>query len=548
MATKETQKDRIIDDLLALRGNPTLTQSQRAFMQAFANHLVKVPDSDIPKVVYATFTQGGVKGGEIRGLLSQLPEETELYKFALGSAPSYTKPTTKKVSEMFAGEGGEKIFDPRAKEYVYANPNIDRAKIRAIAKANGLTEQELYKALEEGATAEMRKQIAEGSTKGGWFDSPESFKEHATAKLLGLAFPRGMEAVRTGADYGNEDLALDVAENLAYTTNPVDVAAGLGVRALGKFAPRAASKATQVGEKLAEKGVGAFNVRTGLNAFANPVLFETADAIVKDDGPRAEFSPVDALAGGMTNLVVPPAIRRGLVGIGRLGSYSSARKGAGAISELEKPTFKEFERKTDIANAAREQALKAAEDRKGARVFGIDRNIRTMLSPTEAQVVKAANPIATENAALNEAATEIARIVGREGVSVAEATKKYFKRLGKDADEMYFAVESPAALGERYFRKTDEGEILPTDQLQELIEGSAWAPVLETGKFAREGLTRSALLGGINWGANKYGDTKQGGIIGAFPVDAIDIEEMRKRDEEERARQEEMKVKAGYAF
>ena len=187
MATKETQKDRIIDDLLALRGNPKLTQSQRAFIQAFANHLVKVPDSDIQKVVYATFTQGGVKGGEIRGLLSQLPEETELYKVALGSAPTYTKPTTKKVSEMFAGEGGEKIFDPRAKEYVYANQNIDRAKIRAIAKANGLTEQELYKALEEGATAEMRKQIAEGSTKGGLRPNCSGSPSRAVWKPYGRA-------------------------------------------------------------------------------------------------------------------------------------------------------------------------------------------------------------------------------------------------------------------------------------------------------------------------------------------------------------------------
>ena len=235
-------KLKVLKEILSLSSVPSLTDRQKKFLKNFANDLVKKDESEIRKSIYATFRQGGLRGGEIRGLLPILPDSSELRKTALGKKPEYKKGGKEKLAEMFADEGGANVIDQRKQEFWINNPNLDDAKIEAVAKANGLTKQELYKRLEEESNKETRRQIAKGEEYGGWFDSPKAFGSNLAGAVTGLVFPRSVEKVEAGEDVKPEDVGLDIGENLMYTLNPASAGAGLGLRALGKFAPRAAEK------------------------------------------------------------------------------------------------------------------------------------------------------------------------------------------------------------------------------------------------------------------------------------------------------------------
>lgn len=540
-------KLKVLKEIISLSDVPSLTERQKKFLKNFANDLVKKDESEIRKSIYATFRQGGARGGEIRGLLPVLPESSELRKTALGKKPEYKKGGKEKLVEMFADEGGANVIDQRKEEFWQNNPNLDKAKIEAIAKANGLTTQELYKRLQDETIKETRRQIAEGETTG-------DLSEKIGALALGLAFPRGIEAVREGRDVTKKDLLLDTGENLMYTINPVTRAGQLGLRGIGLLSKTAAEKAGSIGTKIAEKGVKNFTIGTGLNAFSNPILFETADAILYDQGPRANFNTTDVIAGGVTNLVVPTFIRRQLMRAGRIGGVKGGRTDTKALEtafgdteKIKVPTFEEFEAGLGQKMARKKDLTIKAENRGGVG------NVEANLTPAELKEYQSINPIYEIGTELNEAAEGIAKIAGREGVPLAEATKKYFATLPKEKRNSIQLANRE--MGEAAPFTFVKDEFAPTNNLLTAIKNSDWAPVLEEAVFmtpelkraVEKSATRQMLLGGaVNWGANKYGDTEQGGVVGLFPF--YDVKEQRKKDREEQEKAEELEAMQGYIF
>lgn len=544
---EQSYKLKVITEILDLSKVPSLNSRQKKFLKNFANDLVKKDESEIRKSIYATFRQGGARGGEIRGLLPVLPESSELRKTALGKKPEYKKGGKEKLVEMFADEGGANVLDQRKEEYWPTNPNLDDAKIEAIAKANGLTKQELYKRLQDETTKETRRQIAEGETTG-------DISEKVGALALGLAFPRGIEAVREGRDVTKRELGLDVAENLMYTMNPASAAGKVGLRALGRFAPAAAEKAGAIGSKVAGAGLKNFTLGTGLNAFSNPILFETADAIIYDQGPRANFNTTDVIAGGVTNLVVPTFIRSQLMRAGRIGGVKGGRTDTKALEtafgdteKIKVPTFEEFEAGLGQKMARKKDLTIKAENRGGVG------NVEAHLTPAELKEFQGINPIYEVGTELNEAAEGIAKIIGREGLPLDEATKKYFATLPKEKRNSIQLANRE--MGENAPFTFVKDKFAPTNNLLTAIKNSDWAPVLEEAVFmtpelkraAEKSATRQMLLGGaVNWASNKYGDTEQGGLLRLFPF--YDVEEKRKQEEEERQKEEEKAEMQGYIF
>ena len=540
-------KLKVLKEIISLSDVPSLTELQKKFLKNFANDLVKKDESEIRKTIYATFRQGGARGGEIRGLLPVLPESSELRKTALGKKPEYKKGGKEKLVEMFADEGGANVIDQRKEEFWQNNPNLDKAKIEAIAKANGLTTQELYKRLQDETIKETRRQIAEGETTG-------DLSEKIGAFALGLAFPRGIEAVREGRDVTKKDLLLDIGENLMNTINPVTRAGQLGLRGIGLLSKTAAKKAGSIGTKIAEKGVKNFTIGTGLNAFSNPILFETADAILYDQGPRANFNTTDVIAGGVTNLVVPTFLRSKLMRAGRIGGVKGGRTDTKALEtafgdteKIKVPTFEEFEAGLGQKMARKKDLTIKAENRGGVG------NVEANLTPAELKEYQSINPIYEIGTELNEAAEGIAKIAGREGVPLAEATKKYFATLPKEKRNSIQLANRE--MGEAAPFTFVKDEFAPTNNLLTAIKNSDWAPVLEEAVFmtpelkraVEKSATRQMLLGGaVNWGANKYGDTEQGGVVGLFPF--YDVKEQRKKDREEQEKAEELEAMQGYIF
>lgn len=544
---EQSYKLKVITEILDLSKVPSLNARQKKFLKNFANDLVKKDESEIRKSIYATFRQGGARGGEIRGLLPVLPESSELRKTALGKKPEYKKGGKEKLAEMFADEGGLNVIDQRKEEFWQNNPNLDKAKLAAIAKANGLTTQELYKRLQDETIKETRRQIAEGETTGSPF-------EKAGALALGLAFPRGIEAVREGRDITSKDIGLDIGENLMYTINPATKAGQLGLRGIGLLSKTAAEKAGAIGSKIAEKGVKNFTIGTGLNAFSNPILFETADAIIYDQGPRANFNTTDVIAGGVTNLVVPTFIRSQLMRAGRIGGVKGGRTDTKALEtafgdteKIKVPTFEEFEAGLGQKMARKKDLTIKAENRGGVG------NVEANLTPAELKEYQSINPIYEIGTELNEAAEGIAKIAGREGVPLAEATKKYFATLPKEKRNSIQLANRE--MGEAAPFTFVKDEFAPTNNLLTAIKNSDWAPVLEEAAFmtpelkraAEKSATRQMLLGGaVNWASNKYGDIEQGGLLRLFPF--YDVEEKRKAEEEERKKEEEKAEMQGYMF
>ena len=551
---EQNYKLKVITEILDLSKVPSLNSRQKKFLKNFANDLVKKDESEIRKSIYATFRQGGARGGEIRGLLPILPDSSELRKTALGKKPEYKKGGKEKLAEMFADEGGANVIDQRKKEFWINNPNLDDAKIEAVAKANGITKQELYKRIQDETTKETRRQIAKGEEYGGWFDSPKAFGSNLAGAITGLVFPRSVEKVEAGEDVKPEDVGLDIGENLMYTLNPVSAGAGLGLRALGRFAPRAAEKVGSVGFKIAKTGVRNLNIGTGLNAFANPLLFETADAIIYDEGPRAKFNTTDVIAGGVTNLVVPTFIRSQLMRAGRIGGVKGGRadtkaleKAFGEGDQAKIPTFGEFTSELEKMLSRKKELAIKAENRGGVG------NVEAHLTPAELKEFQSVKPIYEIGTEINEAAEGIAKIIGSEGLPLDEATKKYFAALPKE--KRYSIQLANRELGDAAPFTFVKDEFAPTNNLLYAIKNSSWAPVLEEAAFmtpemqkaAQKSATRQMLLGGaVNWGANKYGDTEQGGVVGLFPF--YDVKEQRKKDREEQEKAEELEAMQGYIF
>lgn len=519
------------------------------FALDLADHIAPMEDAQVKKTIYATLTQGGtISRGLSRTMLSLLPENSQISQMVLGEKkPQYVVPDKKSIGEMFKETGGESVIDVNSPKFYGRNEDITRAKVRAIAHANGMTEEELWRALQEEATKESRRKIARGEDVGGWFDSPRAFASNLFGAGLGIVMPRTRERIESGEDVTAGDVGLDVGENILYGTNPLTGGVRLGLRALGRFAPRAAEAAGRFGERRIVQGLGTIG-----DAAANPVLMETADKIIYDEGDRARFNAGDVGLGTATNLTMPFFLRRQL-SKGRRLFGSGEKEAAGATSAEGSKTYGQFVKETEKKISDREKAQLAAEKRRNARIFGNTKNVKALMTEEERRAFESASPIATENATLNHVATEIAKIAGRDGVSLDEATQIFFKGMRKNKrEDIYSGVESVAGIDERFFFKDDKGRIHPTDQLQALIESSDWAPSLTPSQFVSEEAQKAAERRnklaniGITYGANKYGDVAEYNPFTMLPF--LDVEDQKKKREEEMKKEAERRAMQAYIF
>lgn len=523
----DSYKLKVLREINSVADDPTIADNARQVADILGNEIADMEEEDIKKHLYATLTQ---PGNARRLILNYLPEEgSEIRGMVLeGRAPQYDEPDRKKIGEMFKDVGGENVLDQDAPEFFGANPNVDRAKVRAIAKANGMTEAELWKSLREESVKMQREKIVEGSDVGGWFDSPDAFRSHLAAKVLGITMPRTMERVKAGKDVRKRDVALDVGENIAYTVNPAQRAVGLGVRGLGRVAPRAAAAI----EKGASKGVLNLTPATIGSNVANPALMESADVVAyggEEGNERGKFSGEDVGAGTAVNLAVPRVLRGKFLTFGQAGSFKTNRKNVlGLIGEG--TTLKDFvgavERRLEERAAAIERAKARAFDKGSA-------DISAFMTDAEKALVNSAKPISTMNPEVNTVLAEIAKVKATmpKNATLNDAMQKYMK--GKDVDKMWYLIESP------YFAKTKQGQIVPTANATQAILESDYAPLLSQKFKTRMDIEVPEAI--LSYGSNKYGDLmgdkRRRAAIGMFsPELAQELEQREQEGKQERQR------------
>lgn len=544
----DSYKDKVIDELIALRDSGTLNPEQKKYVSALANHFVDLDDASVKKTLYATFKEPSLQGGIFRSTLSILPEDSEISTTLISEKPKYAPPKAETIAEAFKEEGGSEVLDERSPNYWAMNPNINKAKLRAVAKSQGMTEDELIKALEQETLKETRRQIRYGEDVGeGWFTSPEAFTSRATARVLGLFAPRTMELVEQGKDLDTQKIAEDALENTLYLINPTGRLLGAGVKALGT---RAFGKALLESDaKRKALGVG----KNIVNAFATPAMVEGMETYAEGK----EYDPYNVLYGGTANLVGNRFLKSRA---GRL----SARKGdinkvTRAITEkTEKesaPTFKEFEKGLEKDLKAREKIVKGAQGKEA----------ELTLSPSQMKTMQKVKPIFTGDKVLDEASTEIAKIVGKSNVSLDEATRRYFSRLNKNNPKKFNSiVDANNGRKDKLFEfNFEEGVVVPNANLKNYIGESSWGEVFKTEfkktpRKGKESLTKKILLGELegtippdyqHWAQGRFGKNeyvRKGAktTLGMIPS----VEEYEEEEKKKKEAEEEGKYRKGYVF
>jgi hypothetical protein len=531
-------KKKVLNEINRIADNPVYPENERIIADWLGNRIADLEDAETKRALYALMT----KDSRIRNLMKYLPEEgSEIRDFVLSEQkPVYTSPDRNKIGEMFASVGGEEVLDQMSPKFFGVNKEVDRAKVRAVAKANGMTEQELWKAMQEESTKMEREKIASG-------ERETSLGGMLGTKALGVFMPRGIERVKRGEDLKPKDVALDIGENVAYTLNPVQAGARVvGTRALGKIAP----KTLEVLERGAENGLGGYTKRVigavGSSA-TNPLLMEGADVVAynvgdeeSEDFERKKFSPYDVAVGTSVNLGMPMVLRGITMRGGRAGSYTMKRDNV--LEDIGKGnTIEEFI--SDITK--RRQARKIAKENAYARMRETSTELhpKSSMTPEEMRVYSSFKP-ASENEKFDNVVFEIAKIKGANpNMTLDEATQAYLNRgNGMSAQEgKEFFKQN---LDGRYFTITNGGEIHPKDDLIGLIEKSDYAPLIKT-KFTTE-LKRNVPADVLSLASNKMGDVSEqrerrkiaNSFMPEFLQKEIDLEEKRKKEDAERRAQE----------
>lgn len=547
----ESYKDSVIDELIALRNSGTLNDDQKRAIGALADHFVDLDDAGVKKTLYATFKDPSLIGGVLRSTLSVLPDNSVINETLVSERPKYVPPKADTIAEAFKDEGGKEVIDERSPNYWAMNPNITKAKLRAVAKSQGMTEEELIKALEQETLKETRRQISSGEDVGsGWFDSPEAFTSRATARVLGLLAPRTMQLVEEGKDLDPQKIVEDIGEDSLYLFNPAGRLLGAGVKALGT---RAFGKAL-LENKLKRNALGVG--KNAINAFATPAIVEGAESYA--DGKS--FDPYNILYGGMANLLGNRILKN------RMGRMTAKKGDVGTIKKAvaegtenaEKkvaPTFKEFNKELEKDLKAREKIVGEAKGKEAELV----------LSPSQMQTMQKVKPVFTGDDLLDEASTEIAKIVGKSDVSLEKATIKYFEKLKKKEPKKFNAiVDRNNARKEKLFEfNFEDNVVIPKYSLKKSIGDSSWGEVLKT-KFTKtprkkkDSFIKKHLLKELegvydpdyqHFLQNKLGKSENireasKMSLGLFPSVRLHEEEKKREKEEE----EEKKYRKGYVF
>lgn len=547
----ESYKDSVIEELVALRNSGTLNDDQKRAIGALADHFVDLDDAGVKKTLYATFKDPSLQGGVFRSTLSVLPDNSVINETLISERPKYSPPKAESIAEAFKDEGGKEVIDERSPNYWAMNPNITKAKLRAVAKSQGMTEEELIKALEQETLKETRRQIRYGEDVGsGWFDSPEAFTSRATARVLGLLAPRTMQLVEEGKDLDPQKIVEDIGEDALYIVNPAGRLLGAGVKALGTRAFGRALLENQLKRKAL--GVG----KNAINAFATPAIVEGAESYA--DGKS--FDPYNVLHGGMANLlgnrILKNRMGRMTANKGDVGTIKKAvSEGTETAEKKVAPTFKEFKNGLEKDLKAREKIVGEAKGKEAELV----------LSPSQMQTMQKVKPVFTGDDLLDEASTEIAKIVGKSDVSLEKATIKYFEKLKKkEPKKFYKIVDKNNARKDKLFEfNLEDNVVIPKYSLKKAIGDSSWGEVLKT-KFTKtprkkkDSFIKKHLLKELegvydpdyqHFLQNKLGKTENirdasKATLGILPSVRRHEEELKREKEEE----EEKKYRKGYVF
>ena len=575
MADK-SYKDKVKDELLDIADNEAFSDAERRYAEDLANHLVGKGDEEVKKIIYASFNDPKLYNITQR-MASAFKEEKEIGKVTKAStkAPVYNT----KVGEMFANFGGDEILDERSPKYWIGN--ISDETISEIAEANGIPKKDLYKMLEDESIKERNRQIFSGTDLGSdWSDR---------LVALGLKFvaPRTMESLEQGKGFVPADVTKDVAENIIYSLNPVARVSNLGFRTLGKYAPKLATeRMTRFGTNLA-------------SSFGTPAIAEVSEAIVDEatdtERNKNAMEIVKGIFGeGVLNSLLDKRLGRKAA---KYGVNTGLRKEAIGIAEdaseeAAKETKKLFTAKDFIDET--EKALKQREKVQKK----IEQKVRG-IKPSEQEVLNSVTPIITASGSEMDAhATEIAKMMAKQDLSLEEATAKYFEKIRKKiGDDKKFAkyiddfkfeintkpeasknikivdgkyvVEGSAPKREFGYDVVigDDGLVHPTKRLEDDIKKSSWGLVF-TKKFdkpKRATPVRESFISksgknlariGLNFGKDvyPYAKYKFADFAGSPAADFIttgfgklpnDEDEKRKRREEEAA---EEKARSRYVF
>lgn len=201
---------------------------------------------------------------------SELLEKMPTFRKAL-----YSEPVMNNVKDL------DKAFNDPNWDKEYVKGNIPEDQLDFIAEENGISKDRLKEIMNKEVTLRDRARDMEvGLSK----DGVQNFITRAM-------FPRSTERYLKGDEIQGRDIALDAGENLLYMA-PY----GLAGSALAKGSRGAAIAYGAAGNAI------------------NPLITESADAIVYNDDPeneRSVFQPADVGKGFVINSALPYTILRG---------------------------------------------------------------------------------------------------------------------------------------------------------------------------------------------------------------------------------------------
>jgi hypothetical protein len=539
--SEKDYKYKVIRELQFVSEDNSFSDAERDYARKLGNNLVDKGEAEVKKILYASFNDPQLYN-VTKAVASALKEDTEIGKVtkATTKAPVYNT----KVGEMFAKFGGDEILDERSPKYwAKADSEVDDSVISDIADEYGMPKQDLYKMLQDESIKERNRQIFSGTDLGsGWGDR---------LAALGLKFvaPRTMESLEQGKGFVPADVAADVAENIVFGVNPIGKAGQLGVRAFGKYSPRLA---TEGAKSVARAGVGV------AEAFGTPAIVKVAYNIVQEsiDGERVKSSAEiadESLTEGGANLLMG---RYGLRNIGKFADKErstirkilTGKESKPKTEEVQK-TWKEFKGETEKALKEREKVAKG--------VGGTESKMA--MSPKQRNLLEGTNPIFSGDEELDNAATEIAKIVGGKGVSLDKATQLYFEKLAKKRGDAFVGqqIERFNDRKNPVFVVGEGGKVYPQTELLKLIEQSSWGDVLtqefaktkrtrpQRESFIRKQLTRDVGIDGRPYGKFKIASQFQESLPTITP---FGVEDERKKREERKNEEAEKKARSRYVF
>ena len=97
----DSYKDKVVDELIALRDSGTLNTEQKKYVRSLVNYLVDLDDASVKKTLYATFKEPSLQGGIFRSTLSVLPEDSVINETLISEKPKYVPPKADSIAEAF---------------------------------------------------------------------------------------------------------------------------------------------------------------------------------------------------------------------------------------------------------------------------------------------------------------------------------------------------------------------------------------------------------------------------------------------------------------